>query len=390
MVRLAQACGEAPSKAAGKGEPGPIPNQRSIASKASLSFKEDLLIFFDCYGRENVTPRLSLLSMLESAIAIGMTSVTLSTVAILHEWSDEGRLPSDSTQRQFPIFIDCSSSADSMLRDFSEQSGILVRQALGRLPATLMYMRLLDFFVSTESEMPVADHPERAPDATRWLELLGSIACGAHKESRDAERSFRSKSRALIDAAAGDPAANFRSDILSAENDGRNYGWRLAEALTMAFDEAVGGDKLYQFLSSSLMTDEPNGLARRRKITLRRSPSRGQRRSGDALSFVLTNTVLEYLVHRHLHRGGKGRKRRDLSYPEFLTILRERYGFYVDQSPSNLEVPSELLQRNRRELERRLRDLGLMAGVNDAERMKKLKARYGSAYEVAAESGSAM
>jgi len=39
-------------------------------------------------------------------------------------------------------------------------------------------------------------------------------------------------------------------------------------------------------------------------------------------------------------------------------------------------VPSALLQRNRRMLERRLRDLGLLTGVNDAERMKKLKARY--------------
>ena len=65
MVRLAQACGEAPGKASGKGEPGPIPNQRSIAGKASNAFKEDLLIFFDSYGRENVTPRVALLSMLE-------------------------------------------------------------------------------------------------------------------------------------------------------------------------------------------------------------------------------------------------------------------------------------------------------------------------------------
>ena len=41
-----------------------------------------------------------------------------------------------------------------------------------------------------------------------------------------------------------------------------------------------------------------------------------------------------------------------------------------------MPVPTELLQRNRRHLERRLRDLGLLSGVNDAERMKKLKPRY--------------
>lgn len=52
-----------------------------------------------------------------------------------------------------------------------------------------------------------------------------------------------------------------------------------------------------------------------------------------------------------------------------------------------MEVPSELLQRNRRVLERRLRDLGLLTGVNDAERMKKLKARYGALHERDMENG---
>jgi hypothetical protein len=64
-----------------------------------------------------------------------------------------------------------------------------------------------------------------------------------------------------------------------------------------------------------------------------------------------------------------------------LKLLRERYGFYVDQSPPNMEVPHELLQRNRRVLERRLRDLGLLVGVNDAEKMKKLRARYRTAFD---------
>ncbi|WP_204276699.1 hypothetical protein, partial [Klebsiella aerogenes] len=78
-------------------------------------------------------------------------------------------------------------------------------------------------------------------------------------------------------------------------------------------------------------------------------------RRGDALSIVLTNTVIEYLVHRHLRRPGKGRKANALSFPEFLRILRDRYGFFVDRAPPNMQVPSELLQRNRRMIERRLR-----------------------------------
>ena len=80
------------------------------------------------------------------------------------------------------------------------------------------------------------------------------------------------------------------------------------------------------------MIDEPNGLARRRRITLARSLAKSQTRTADAISFVLSNTALEYLVHRHLRLPGKGRKPRALSFPEFLRILRERYGFFGDQS----------------------------------------------------------
>jgi hypothetical protein len=152
-----------------------------------------------------------------------------------------------------------------------------------------------------------------------------------------------------------------------------DYGRVLAEALSAAFAASSSGGKerLYGFLTSALMIDETNGLARRRKLTQQQRQRTGQ---NDAVSFVLTNTVVEYLVHRHVLHPDRGAH--TLSYPEFLQILRERNGFFIDQAPPNMPVPNELLQRNRRMFERRLRDLGLLIGVNDAERMKKLRARY--------------
>ncbi|MBY3108931.1 hypothetical protein HFO68_30910 [Rhizobium laguerreae] len=166
--------------------------------------------------------------------------------------------------------------------------------------------------------------------------------------------------------------------MLGEESSASDPGRALAEALSAAFTGSSnkGTERLNTFLSSALMIDEVNGLAKRRKVTLHQTRKKGQGRRGDALSFVLTNPVIEYLVHRHVRRTGKGRKEQPLSYPDFLRILREQYGLYIDRAPPNLGVPSDLLQRNRRMLERRLRDLGLLVGVNDAERMKKLKARY--------------
>lgn len=175
---------------------------------------------------------------------------------------------------------------------------------------------------------------------------------------------------------ASDPEqpTDLRLDILQNETDGRKHGVRLAEALTLALEQS-SKSRIQESFHAALMTDEPHGLARRRRITLRKALPSG-RKTMDAISFVLSNTALEYLVHRHLRRDGKGNKPKDLSFPEFLQLLRERYGFYIDQPPPNMAVPNELLQRNRRVLERRLRDLGLLVGVNDAERMKKLRTRY--------------
>ncbi|MER9403661.1 hypothetical protein NKI36_06315 [Mesorhizobium caraganae] len=375
-VRLAEGCGEAPSRAVGRNNPGPIPNQRPIAISAAETFREDMLVFLDCYARGDTTPRTALLSMLESAMAIGLTTILTATVEIMNRWGTSGELPAEDEAAAFPLLVDCSSGSDPGLREASEQSGFLLRQALNRLPAILMHVRLLDFYVRKESELDPRTLPASSPDATNWLNLLGSFLNGSHDEAAEAKRYARRIARKLRDAADEAEDVELRA-LLHEEVEIDDPGRALAEALSAAFTGSSSGkERLYQFLTSSLMTDEVNGLAKRRKVALQRTRSKGQHRQGDALSIVLTNTVIEYLVHRHIRRPGKGRKVRTLSYPEFLQILRERYGFFVDRAPPNMAVPSDLLQRNRRMLERRLRDLGLLIGVNDAERMKKLKARY--------------
>jgi hypothetical protein len=48
----------------------------------------------------------------------------------------------------------------------------------------------------------------------------------------------------------------------------------------------------------------------------------------------------------------------------------------VDRGVPGHPISQELLLRNKTWLERRLRDLGLLIGVNDAESMKQLKPRY--------------
>jgi hypothetical protein len=388
-VRLALGCGEAPAKAVGRNNPGPIPNQRPIAAHAAKVFREDLLIFLDCYARGGAMPRAALLQMLESTIAIGLTTILTATVEIMNRWATTGVLPDLAAAPKFSLFVDCSSGSDPALRATSEESGFLMRQALNRLPAVLMHARLLDHFVRNDSDIDRKSWPSTSPDGTDWLNLLGSVLNGTHGETREARRHFTRIARKLRDAAEKAEDLELRA-LLGEEASEGDPGRALAEALSAAFTGSsnAGTERLNAFLSSALMIDEVNGLAKRRKVVIHQTRKKGQGRRGDALSFVLTNPAIEYLVHRHVRRGGKGRKEQSLSYPDFLRILREEYGFYVDRAPPNLAVPSDLLQRNRRMLERRLRDLGLLTGVNDAERMKKLRARY-RAHQDSEKSGEA-
>ena len=84
--------------------------------------------------------------------------------------------------------------------------------------------------------------------------------------------------------------------------------------------------------------------------------------------------MLDYLVHLHLLPGPRGGP--DANIVSFLDFLREDYGFHVDTAPRGMTISNEVLGRNRAALERRLRDLGLLIGVNDAERMKRLIPRF--------------
>ena len=147
----------------------------------------------------------------------------------------------------------------------------------------------------------------------------------------------------------------------------------MAQALVLLIGDPQQGANFRKALESALMSDRPHGLAIKRRVT---RTAAGTRKSMDMRAIVLSNSVLDFLVHRHLRKDARGKPAKALSLRQFLDILRSHYGFYVDREPPGMSVPQELLRQNKRWLERRLRDLGLLEGVNDAESMKQLRARF--------------
>ena len=366
MIRLAQRMGNAPAKSKPKSS---IPNRLSIAAKATRQFSEDVRKYLRAYADR--TPRQSLLETLECCLAVGLTSVISSIVQIMDEWGESGDV--DGDKRPCDIFVDCSAGADAKLRALAEQSMEEFMRRARRLVLHFMALRLLDYRVSVDFKMKKdfkVNELKSAPNATEWINFLADILHGRHEKSAHIMSWFSLKPDELAEAIGGDypDVADLASDQSIA-----NPVIRLAEGLA-ALQGRRAQIRLEELIDSSLLINRPNGLARKRKS---QRTVAGARRTIVLRSTVFTDAALEYLVHLLLLRSGDEiGVRKWFSFNDFIKTVQQCYGFCVDRSPGGMNISNDLLQRNRSFLDRRLRDLGLLVSVNDAEAMKRLTPRF--------------
>ena len=374
-IRLAQQLRTAPRKPKPTPKQGPdadrISNQRPIAEAAGRRFSDDIRRFVRSYA--DSAPRHALVDMLESCISLGLTTIVTSTVEVLFHWEATGRVTDLDAQRAAPLFVDCSNGADRRLRLRAEQSTDDLMRRLERIPVILMALRLLDYEARSRARIKLQKVAKR-PYATEWLNLLGDLVHDRHAEAQRVAFAIEDKAEKLAEKVAEDHDDVART-LLDDADDQRHSVWRLASGL-MALKGANDFQKNFiGMVDSILAVGRPNGLAVKRTTTRGTGP--GARRRRDVRAIVFTDSVLDYLVHLHLLPGPTGGA--DANIVSFLGFLREDYGFHVDTAPPGMTISNEVLGRNRAALERRLRDLGLLVGVNDAERMKRLTGRFEAA-----------
>ncbi|HEV7301653.1 MAG TPA: hypothetical protein VGN72_19985 [Tepidisphaeraceae bacterium] len=373
-IRAALACKGAPEKLrAGARSSGPeIPNQHPLARRAADELRDGLRLFISGYGRS--VPRRSLLPMLEVSMGIGLTNLMLSTLGLLETWQRTGRVPGRDEQQAWPLFVDCSNSADPDLRRVSETSTEECFRHVANMPVILMCLRILGYRARFDRHLKQVT-PEPRPDATEWVNLLGEIVHDRHARSESVLNDLSEKCDVLAEKLDEKGIGQVASDVLRSTAQ-PNPAWRLAEALTLLMGDKLQRQQLRTALDSCLMLNEEHGIARSRRVAARSAGS--SRRTEEVHSIVLSNTALDYLVHRHLCKSvaGGSVKVRQVSLSDFVAVLRDRYGFHIDVAPPGMSISQELLLRNRQILERRLRDLGVLVGVNDAESMKRLKPRF--------------
>ena len=374
MIRLAQQLGAAPDKLRGN-EGDRISNQRPIAEKAAQDFSEDIRRFVRSYA--DVIPRHAFVELLESCIAVGMTTILTSAIEILFEWAETGEIRKSGEQEPACLFVDCSNGVDRRLRTLAEQSLDDFMRRIERFPVILMVLRLLDRGARYDPKIKELDTPTR-PYATAWLNMLGELL---HDRRAEAQLILYDMARK-----AEELAEKLHEDYPEAAQMLRNTAsqpkpvWRLAESLTSLQGRGNTQANLIKLFDSILLMGRPNGLALKRTAT-RNVAVMGTRKRSEIRSLVFTDSVLDYLVHLHVLPSGNRRGVRPLSFKEFIYKLHDRYGFSVDVAPPGMTISNDLLQANRTILERRLRDLGLLVGVNDAEAMKRLLPRFEPATE---------
>ena len=367
MIRLAQQVHHAPSKAKGSAR---ISNQRPIAKVAARHFSDDIRRFVRSYA--SIVPRHALVDMLESCVATGMTAILTSVIEILIEWVESGHVISEQEQKSIDIFVDCSIGVDNRLRAVAEQSMDDLIRRIEQVPTILTMLRLIDY-AAKDNRRIGKQEIKTAPYATNWLNLLGDILHRRHEEA--------SYIHAQMDDYGGKLAKGLEeeypevAEVLRNEAAESNAIRRFAIALTALMGGTVRSN-LMSMVDSIVQSDRPNGLARKRSTARGARFSASGRRKREVRSLAFTDSVLDYLVHLHLLRSGNKQGVRQLSMREFLDDIRERYGFCVDIAPTGMAISNELLEANRAILERRLRDLGLLLGVNDAEAMKRLQPRF--------------
>jgi hypothetical protein len=368
-IRLAQCVGAAPDKVRGSdGEK--ISNQRPISEKAASEFSEDIRRFVKSYA--TIIPRHALVELLESCIAVGLTTVLTSVVELLCEWVETGAIRQKREQMPAQLFVDCSNGIDKRLRSLAEQSLEDFMRRVERAPVILMALRLLDRWARFDPKIKNLGIPTK-PYATEWLNMLGDLMYERRPEAAAIHYDLGRKAEELAARLEEDypDAARALQDIQSEPNP---VG-RLAESLTSLQGRSNTQENLFKLLDSAFLVGRPNGLASKRTVIRHTSPTGGRKRS-DARSLVLSDSVLDYLVHVQVLHSGGGSGTRVLALKDFLRTLRHRYGFCIDVSPPGMTISNDLLQANRLILERRLRDLGLLVGVNDAEAMKRLQPRF--------------
>lgn len=337
-----------------------------VTERQNKFFEQDLRDFLRYFAAD--LPRSALNRSIEAIIGVNLFAILTSFCNIMNHWLESGTVLNENQQNPLKILVDCSSGKDRDLRDRAEASFSSVRNRYLASALPIKVFQLINAFAENSKG---EDFP--SGETAQPVDLL--IAAGEVLLQRTGER----LRRRLEDAS---------DDLRNLLLDDREYD-TLAIGLANPADLpvtalartiiAMMGPKtvegyMSQMLESALGTDGTRGTGMLAKRNTQRSRDGNTRSYRQERSLRMPDSVLETLAHRLLVERSYYSNER-LNVRDFITELSNRYGLCIDQI-DDFPVDTELLHRNREYFEERLRALGLLEGVNDAENMKRIRLRF--------------
>ncbi|MBW1953665.1 MAG: hypothetical protein JRI66_11380 [Deltaproteobacteria bacterium] len=343
---------------------GEISGFEPLCPKQARLFREDFSLFLRAYAPPVVPVRV-LGDYLLCLLALNLTIYSLKHFAASNYLYDTGEWLDDRWHDWEPdIYPDLTGGRVRKSRELARQSFRRHQDWILRQLRTMIGFRLLDYYL-----MPATDIPElRQLRQLTGIKFLQTLALGRQPSFKEVYNETQGSARPAL-----------RGLQQYQQEDGE---WP-EDMKSIANDPAMPPfDRLVELLAANQYDLQRNILRFFFSITRRNLESgllSGNPRRQDDNYYTLGIQMLETLVQLLILKPGDPPKLRPLDIYDFVDILKERYGIWIDEPPPSLDTGYEAraaAQANFAALKEKLRQLGFFRAVTDARRMQRLKPRF--------------
>ncbi|QKG25571.1 methylation-associated defense system protein MAD7 [Actinomadura verrucosospora] len=306
---------------------------------------------------KNLIPRSVLVDYLKILFAFHLGLYHLQVMKVL-----PARLAGKRARPDGGFFLDVGGVPETTAAALAERSAATwYGRISGYVPATFTMKRLEDF------ARYLVKRRKRTPPPTGFFTVDDLLLLNGSAWKDDRATFAESKLANVLEDSRGD--SELPPEIVQLQeldDDPFTTYVNVITAYRMAFHRKY----IRECLDSLLLKNRPGAMLAQ--------PRRGERR------FVLDGRLLEVLLQIALLKPGgrQGFHTEKLRVDEFLTILRDRYGLYIDRLPAGdgFDRPSIIEQRalrdNTRAFTTRLREIGFYSDLSDAYLTQTITPRY--------------
>ncbi|MBX6387504.1 MAG: hypothetical protein IRZ08_00650 [Frankia sp.] len=261
------------------------------------------------------------------------------------------------------LFVDVAGVPGTACARLAERSA---RRWYGRIPAFVQATFTVNKLDDFARHLLRIGQLRRGGDGRLSVDQLIGLLGPQHRAERD---SFGRQRRARVLEALEGPDGELdpvSADLVALGLDPFTTYIELVTAQRMAFHRKY----LTECLDTLLLKNRPGALVAQ--------PRRGERR------FILDSRLIEVLLQLALLRpdGQGGLRTVPLRVDEFLTVLKDRYGLYIDEFPPGGDLgrpgiaDQAALRANRAAFVARLREIGFYTDLSDAYITQTILPRY--------------